>query len=103
MKINLKEKIGKGYKTFFQSKCRYRAVKGSRGSKKSTTTAMWFIYNLMKFPLANALVIRQVFNTHKDSTFAQLKWAAHNLGVYHLWNFSKSPLEATYIPTDLNL
>lgn len=60
---------------------------------------MWFIYNLMKFPLANALVIRQVFNTHKDSTFAQLKWAAHNLGVYHLWNFSKSPLEATYIPT----
>lgn len=98
-KINLSEKIGKGYKTFFGSRCRYRAVKGSRGSKKSTTTAMWFIYNLMKFPLANALVIRQVFNTHKDSTFAQLKWAAHNLGVYHLWNFSKSPLEATYIPT----
>lgn len=97
--INLKQKIGKGYGSFWRSKVRYRVVKGGRGSKKSTTTAQWMIYNIMKYPLANALVIRRVFDTHKDSTYAQLKWAANNLGVYHLWYFSKSPLEATYIPT----
>lgn len=99
MKINIAKKIGKGYKTFWNFKGRYRVAKGSRGSKKSTTTAQWVIYNMMKYPLANTLVIRRVFNTHKDSTWTQLKWATNNLGVSHLWNFSKSPLEATYIPT----
>lgn len=60
---------------------------------------MKIIYKMMQYPLANTLVIRRVFNTHKDSTFAQLKWAVNNLGVRHLWKFSLSPLEATYIPT----
>lgn len=99
IRVSLPSKIGKGYGTFWRFKGRYRVCKGGRGSKKSTTTAMWIIYNMMKYPLANTLVIRRVFNTHKDSTYTQLKWAVNNLGVNHLWHFSKSPLEATYKPT----
>lgn len=99
LRIHLPSKIGKGYGTFWRYKGRYRVCKGGRGSKKSTTTAMWIIYNMMKYPLANTLVLRRVFNTHKDSTYTQLKWAANNLGVAHLWHFSKSPLEITYKPT----
>lgn len=99
LRIHLPSKIGKGYGTFWGYKGRYRVCKGGRGSKKSTTTAMWIIYNMMKYPLANTLVLRRVFNTHKDSTYTQLKWAANNLGVAHLWHFSKSPLEITYKPT----
>ena len=99
MKINLPQIVGKGYATYWNYKGRYRVVKGGRGSKKSTTTALWIIYNMMKYPLANTLVIRRVFNTHKDSTYTQLKWASNVLKVSHLWKFSKSPLEATYIPT----
>lgn len=101
MKINidLPSRIGKGYASFWNSKKRYRVLKGGRASKKSTTTAMWFIYNIMKYPLANALVVRKTFATHKDSTFAQLKWAARRLGVSDKWKFTVSPLEAIYIPT----
>ena len=99
LKINLADKVGKGYKTFWNFKGRYRVVKGGRGSKKSTTTAQWIIYNMMKYPLANTLVVRQTYNTHLDSTWTQLKWAAHHLGVAHLWHFSKSPLQATFMPT----
>ena len=99
MKIDISKKIGKGYKTFWNFKGRYRVVKGGRASKKSTTNAQWIIYKMMQYPLANTLVIRRVFNTHKDSTWTQLKWATNNLGVSHLWKFSKSPLEATYLPT----
>ena len=99
MKINLPQIVGKGYATYWNYKGRYRVVKGGRGSKKSTTTALWIIYNMMKYPLANTLIIRRVFNTHKDSTYTQLKWASNVLKVSHLWKFSKSPLEATYIPT----
>ncbi len=99
MKIDISKKIGKGYKTFWNFKGRYRVVKGGRASKKSTTNAQWIIYKMMQYPLANTLVIRRVFNTHKDSTWTQLKWATNNLNVAHLWHFSKSPLEATYLPT----
>ena len=99
MRINLPQIIGKGYATYWNYKGRYKVVKGGRGSKKSTTTALWIIYNMMKYPLANTLIIRRVFNTHKDSTYTQLKWASNTLGVSHLWKFSKSPLEATYLPT----
>ena len=99
IKKNLPQIIGKGYATYWNYKGRYKVVKGGRGSKKSTTTALWIIYNMMKYPLANALIIRRVFNTHKDSTYTQLKWASNVLGVSHLWKFSKSPLEATYLPT----
>lgn len=100
MKINISKKVGKGYKSFWNFKGRYKVVKGSRGSKKSYTAAYWIIYHMMKYPLANTLIIRRVFNSHKDSTWTQLKLAANNLGVAHLWKFSKSPLEATYLPTN---
>ena len=98
-KIKLSEKIGKGYNQFWHFKGRYLLVKGSRGSKKSTTAAMKIIYLMMKYPLSNCLVVRQVFNTQRDSTWKQLQWAAETLGVSHLWKFTVSPLEATFQPT----
>lgn len=91
--------VGRGYKTFWNFRGRYRVVKGSRASKKSKTTALWYIYNLMKYSEANLLVVRKTFRTLKDSCFTDLKWAVHRWGVDHLWNFTLSPLEATYIPT----
>jgi phage terminase large subunit len=97
--IFLPDKIGKGYASFWNAKKRYRVLKGGRASKKSTTTAMWFIYNMMKYPLANTVVVRNTFTTHKDSTYAQLKWAARRLGVYDKWKFTVSPLEATFVST----
>ena len=87
VKINLPDVIGKGYGQFWRDKHRYRVLKGGRGSKKSATTALWFIYHIMKHPQANALVVRKTGNTHKDSTFAQLKWAARRLEVYDKWRF----------------
>lgn len=99
LNIDLPSKIGKGYASFWKSKHRYRVLKGGRGSKKSTTTAMWFIYNIMKYPLSNAVVVRKTYATHLDSTFAQLKWAAQKLGVYDKWTFKLSPLECIYNPT----
>ena len=97
--IRLSEKIGKGYNDFWHFQGRYLVCKGSRGSKKSTTAAMKIIYMMMKYPLSNTIVLRQVFNTHRDSTWKQLKWATQHLGVEHLWTFTVSPLEATYNPT----
>lgn len=97
--IRLPEVIGKGYKAFWHFKGRYRVVKGSRASKKSKTTALWYIYHLMKHKDANLLVVRKTFRTLKDSCYKELKWAVKRLKVEHLWDFTLSPLEAVYKPT----
>lgn len=97
--ISLPEVVGRGYGTFWKFKGRYRVVKGSRASKKSKTTALWFIVNLMKYPESNLLVIRKTYRTLKDSCFTELKWAIHRLGVSAWWDIKESPLEMTYRPT----
>lgn len=97
--VNLPQLVGKGYKTFWHFKGRYRALKGSRRSKKSKTMALWSIYNIMKYPESNMLVVRKTFRTLKDSCFTELKWAIKRLRVEHLWHITQSPLEMTYTPT----
>ena len=97
--VSLKNIVGASYTQFWNYKGRYRIVKGSRASKKSKTTAIWFIYNIMKYPEANALVIRKTFNTLRTSVFTDLKWAIHRLGVDEYWQCTHSPLEMTYKPT----
>lgn len=97
--LSLKQIVGGGYNEFWQNKKRYRVLKGGKGSKKSTTTALNFIFRLMKYPESNLLVVRGVMNTHRDSTFAQLKWAQEKLQVSHLWHNTVSPMEMTFKPT----
>lgn len=98
-KVKLPELVGKGYKDFWNFKGRYRVCKGSRASKKSKTTALFFIYSMMKYPGANLLVVRKVYRTLKDSCFTDLKWAINTLGVQDYWSVKESPLEIIYIPT----
>lgn len=97
--IRLSETVGSGYADFWNCRKRYRVVIGGRASKKSTTTALWFIANIMKYKGANALVVRKVYKDHKDSTFAQLRWAINTLGVDDLWDCRLSPIEIVYRPT----
>ena len=98
-KIYLPDKIGKGYGEVWRSKCRYIAIKGSRRSKKSKTVAQKTIYQIAKYPLSHALVVRRYLNTLHDSCFTELKWAVHNLGLDDYWTWKESPMEMTYAPT----
>lgn len=99
MALFLNKIVGKGYKDYWNFKGRYRVCKGSRASKKSKTTALNFVYRIMKYPQANLLVIRKVFGTLKDSCYTDLKWAIHRFGVDSLFDCKLSPLEITYKPT----
>ena len=104
MKVNyqnvyLPDLVGKGYKSFWNWKGRYRVVKGSRRSKKSKTTALYFIWALMKYPGSNLLVVRKSYRTLKDSCFTELKWAIKRLGVEPWWELRLSPLQMIYKPT----
>lgn len=91
--------IGKGYGAFWRFKGRYRALKGSRASKKSKTTGLWYIYNLCKYPLANLLVVRKTYRTLRNSCYKELKWAIHRLGLDADFKCNETTLEITRIST----
>lgn len=99
LKISLPKIVGKGYKDYWNFKGRYRVCKGSRASKKSKTTALNFIYRIMKYPQSNLLVVRKVFRTLKDSAYTDLRWAIRQLHVEQYWEYKESPLELMYKPT----
>ena len=99
MDIKLDEIVGGGYNKFFNNKNFYRVVKGSRGSKKSKTTALNFIFRIMQYSWSNLLVVRRFSNTNKQSTYTDLRWATNRLGVKHLFKFNDSLPEITYKPT----
>lgn len=97
--LKLPDVVGRGYGTFWNFKGRYRVCKGSRASKKSKTTALWYIVNMMKYRGANLLVVRKSYRTLKDSCFTELRWAIHRLGVDDFWDYRLNPLEIIYKPT----
>lgn len=90
---SLRELVGGGYGAFWRSKHRYRIVKGSRGSKKSKTTALWFILKLLEYPDANLLVVRRYERTLRDSCFADLQWAIDRLGFQDQFRVTVAPME----------
>lgn len=95
IKVNLPDIVGNGYGQFWRSKNLYRVVKGGRGSKKSKTTALYYIVAILKHNWANLLVVRRFSNTNKQSTYTDLKWAANRLNVSHLFKFNESLPEIT--------
>ena len=97
--VDLHDVVGKGYGSYWRFKGRYRVCKGSRASKKSTTTALNLITRMMEYPESNLLVVRKIGRTIHDSCFNQLLWAIHRLGVDAYWTSKETPLEITYKPT----
>lgn len=93
--ISMSKMLGKGYTRFFRCRNFYRVVKGGRGSKKSKNTALSYVHDILKYPWSNLLVIRRFSNTNKQSTYTDLKWAIHRMGVSKLFRFNESMPEIT--------
>lgn len=54
---------------------------------------------MMAYPWMNVIASRRYANTMRDSIYVGLKSATHRLQVSHLWDFTVSPMEGTYLPT----
>lgn len=93
MKVSLQETVGKNYADFWNTKKRYRVCKGSRGSKKSKTTALNMIHRLIEYPESNGLCVRRYGNTLRDSVYSDLLWAIHKLGLDDYFDWTVSPMQ----------
>lgn len=107
MKINLSEIIAPSFYDLHIDIKKNRhteyMLKGGRGSTKSSFASLEIILGMMRDAghgeYTNAVALRKVKDTLKDSVFEQLAWAIEMLGVSHLWHIPQSKLEITYIPT----
>ncbi len=97
--LNVSEMVSPAYYSMFVNRSRYLAYKGSRGSGKSYAAAIKVLVDVMIYKYVNWLVVRQYFNTHKDSTFSTLESVANDLGIHDLFKFKNSPMEIIYKPT----
>lgn len=74
-------------------------LKGGRGSTKSSFVAIEIILGILGDPEANAFVTRKVGDTIRLSVMNTLLWAISKLEVGHLFKYTFSPSEITYVPT----
>ena len=70
-------------------------LKGGRGSCKSSFISCETLKILWEDPKGNALIIRKVGNTLRDSVYAQMLWAIDQLGLTDEWEPTVSPMELT--------
>lgn len=96
---NLPKMVSKAYAPLFNSKSRYIAYKGSRGSGKSEGVATKVILDIVTKPYVNWLVLRRYANTNRQSTFTLLQKVANRMGVGNLFQFNSSLPEITYRST----
>ncbi len=83
---------------------RYRVLKGSAGSGKSTNIALDYIKKLStpKYKGTNLLVVRKVDESNRDSTFAELQKAAYTIfgaKADRIWKVNQSPLSMECLVT----
>lgn len=75
---------------------RYRGLKGGRMTGKSYNfIGMEPLFKILSDSRRNVMMVRQNYKDNASSTYLQIKSAARHLGIYHLFNFKKSPYEIT--------
>lgn len=101
--INLKSLIASGFYSVHEDiksgRHTHYWIKGGRGSTKSSFISIEIILGIMRDKRANAVILRKVGETLKDSVYGQLDWAIEVLGVSSKWQRKLSPLEMIYLPT----
>lgn len=70
--------------------------KGGRGSLKSSYISLKIVELIKNNPMLHACVVRKVASTLKDSVYAQMKWAIHELELDDEFQCRTNPLEITY-------
>lgn len=74
-------------------------LKGGRGSTKSSAISVEIILGIEKDPNANAVVLRKVAETLRESVYEQMLWAIDILGLTDEYHASVKPLRITKIKT----
>lgn len=98
MQVSLKNNISTAfYKLFWDIYNKEHAnywLKGGRGSTKSSFISLMIVLGIMQDKGVNAIFLRKVANTLRDSVFEQYLWAIELLHADEYW----CPMQLTFKP-----
>lgn len=93
MRIKIPRKMfNRVYLPLLDCEKRYLLLYGGAGSGKSVFAVQRFLYRLLSRPLCNILVVRTVFATHRDSTYALFQQVIQKWGMAGLFKSSVSDM-----------
>lgn len=96
MDVNIPIKVfNKAYRPYIDNTKRFLIFYGGASSGKSYFVAQRYIYKLMVKDLCNLLVVREVANTNRDSTFALLKQVINQWGLEKIFKISEGDMRIT--------
>ncbi|MDD3336778.1 MAG: PBSX family phage terminase large subunit [Eubacteriales bacterium] len=72
---------------------------GGRGSGKSSFISVALLCLMLKNPKANVMIYRKVADTLRESVYAQMRWAAEQMGIESYFTWRLSPMSMIYRPT----
>lgn len=95
MNLDANELILNDFADIWFTNCdaRYRVLKGARQTGKSYNFIGYEpLFKILSDHRRNVMMVRQNDKDNSQSTYTQIKAAAYNLGIAHLFQFKKSPL-----------
>ncbi len=106
-RVSLKGMIGPAYyelhKLIKQNVITHFWLKGGRGSLKSSFIGIEIPLGIMRDAsqgnMTNALIVRRVKDTLRDSVYEQIKWGIYMMHVEEDWYIPESKLQMIYKPT----
>ena len=106
-KVSLKSTIGPAFyevhKHVKNNDYTHYWLKGGRGSLKSSFIGVEIPLGIMRDAqrgvMSNAVIMRRVKDTLRDSVYEQIKWGIYKLGAQDDWLIPESKLKMTYMPT----
>lgn len=103
MNLNVADKISPAFDDLFFDAMEHNYthywLEGGRGSTKSSLASICIPLLLMQNKNYNAVVLRKVANTIKNSTYNQIMWGINQLEISHLFKATVSPPQIEYIKT----
>ena len=97
MTIDIQKNVNPHFKSVWVSKLPYNVLAGGRNSFKSSVVALNMVYGMAKFlkknKKANAVVIRKVGNTIRDSVYLKIQWALNLFGLSGRFKATVSPFK----------
>lgn len=97
MEVKIQKNINPHFKSVWTTNKPYNVLKGGRNSFKSSVIALLLVYMMIPFLIAgkkaNAVVIRKVGNTIRDSVFLKIQWALNKFGLSGRFKATVSPFK----------
>ena len=96
MNVNIDKRVfNRVYLPLLDCRTRYLVLYGGAGSGKSVFVVQRFLVRLMTEPICNLLVVRQVADTNRNSTFALFKQIISRWGLDRLFRISEGEMKIT--------